>query len=111
MNQRLILIFLQGIEEEAIWSHHNCVYYTINDYATCEVPEDIGVVLEGIRVLQDSENLPFAAVILFGLIYTMNLSYPSKPWYIFEVFQKVSQELDSKHLSNKAQAFKNRLFE
>uniref|UniRef100_A0A3B4G4E9 Uncharacterized protein n=1 Tax=Pundamilia nyererei TaxID=303518 RepID=A0A3B4G4E9_9CICH len=47
-------------------------------------PEDIGIVLEGQRVWQDLDNYTLAAAMLFGLMYTLNLTYPLEK-YTFEV--------------------------
>ncbi|CAI5669671.1 unnamed protein product [Oreochromis niloticus] len=47
-------------------------------------PEDIGIVLEGQRVWQDFDNYTLAAAVLFGLMYTLNLTYPLEK-YTFEV--------------------------
>lgn len=47
-------------------------------------PEDIGIVLEGQRVWQDLDNYTLAAAMLFGLMYTLNLTYPLEK-YTLEV--------------------------
>ena len=73
--------------------------------------QSIGIVLEGIKVLKDLDNIASAVAMLFGLIYAMNLTYPSNLRYTFEVFQKIFMELDGDKLSNKALALKNRLFQ
>uniref|UniRef100_A0A3B4HAN5 Uncharacterized protein n=1 Tax=Pundamilia nyererei TaxID=303518 RepID=A0A3B4HAN5_9CICH len=51
-------------------------------------PEDIGIVLEGQRVWQDLDNYTLAAAMLFGLMYTLNLTYPLEK-YTFEKAQVV----------------------
>uniref|UniRef100_A0A3B5RD75 Uncharacterized LOC111607926 n=2 Tax=Xiphophorus maculatus TaxID=8083 RepID=A0A3B5RD75_XIPMA len=73
--------------------------------------EDIGVVLEGIRVLSNLDSVPTAVAMLFGLIYAMNLAYPADLRYTFEVLQKIVMELDGGKLSNKALSLKNHLYE
>lgn len=70
-----------------------------------------GIVLEGIKVLEDLDNVALAVAMLFGLMYALNLSYPADLRYTFEVVQKIFMELDGDKLSNKALALKNRLFE
>ncbi|KAL3997111.1 hypothetical protein ACER0C_009767 [Sarotherodon galilaeus] len=74
-------------------------------------PEDIGIVIEGQRVLQDLDNCALAAAKLFGLMYTLNLTYPPELKYTFEVLQKLVMELEGNSLSKKAQVLKNRLYE
>ncbi|KAK3517983.1 hypothetical protein QTP70_029094, partial [Hemibagrus guttatus] len=58
------------------------------------VPEGIGIVLEGL--LQDLDNVALATAMLFGLMYALNLNFPSELKYIFEVLQKVVMELEGK---------------
>ncbi|KAM9501348.1 uncharacterized protein Hap1MRO34_010249 [Clarias gariepinus] len=77
----------------------------------CDTPEDIAIVLEGQTVLQDLDNVALATAMLFGLMYVLNLNYPSELKYTFEVLQKVVMELEGNALSNKAQTLKNRLFQ
>ncbi|XP_026009335.1 uncharacterized protein LOC113013020 isoform X2 [Astatotilapia calliptera] len=84
--------------------------YLLKEQASADEQEDIGVVLEGIRVVKNLDNVAFAVVMLFGLMYALNLAYPADLRYTFEVFQKVFIELDGAKLSNKVLALKNRLF-
>uniref|UniRef100_A0A3Q3JD36 Uncharacterized protein n=1 Tax=Monopterus albus TaxID=43700 RepID=A0A3Q3JD36_MONAL len=58
------------------------------------IPEDVGIVLEGINVFQDLDNVALAVAILFVLMYALNLSYPPDLCYIFEVVQKIFMELE-----------------
>ena len=83
--------------------------YVVKEHASSDEVEDIGIVLEGIKVLQDLDNVALAVAMLFGLMYVLNLSYPVDLRYTFEVIQKIWMELDGSKLSNKALALKNRL--
>ncbi|XP_029353206.1 uncharacterized protein LOC115040053 [Echeneis naucrates] len=67
-------------------------------------PEDVGVILEGVKVLDELGNVPLAVVMLFALVYALNLSYPPQLRYTFEALQKIIMELDGKRLSKKNQA-------
>lgn len=62
-------------------------------------PEDIGIILEGVHVLDELENVPLAVVMLFALVYALNLSYPPELRYTFEALQKKFMELDGNRLS------------
>ncbi|XP_049341258.1 uncharacterized protein LOC111194762 isoform X2 [Astyanax mexicanus] len=73
-------------------------------------PADVGVVIEGVVVLEDLASVSLAIALLFGLIYAFNLSYPPKFRYTFEVIQKLFLELDANKLSHKVQALKTKLF-
>ncbi len=65
-------------------------------------PTDVGVVLEGVEVLPNLKNVTLGCVMLFGLIYALNLNYPKDLKCTFEVFQKVLMELDTTKLSPKS---------
>ncbi|RXN13119.1 sterile alpha motif domain-containing 3-like isoform X1 [Labeo rohita] len=71
-------------------------------------PADVGIVLEGVEVMSELGNVAFAVVMLLGLVYVLNLSYPQELKYTFEVLQKIIMELANK-LSNKAQVLKTLL--
>uniref|UniRef100_A0A4W5KGP4 Uncharacterized protein n=1 Tax=Hucho hucho TaxID=62062 RepID=A0A4W5KGP4_9TELE len=83
--------------------------YIIKDHATSEEPEDTGIVLKGVKVLQDLGNLAFAVALLFGLMYAMNLSYPTELRYTLR-FSEGFYGTEWGKPSNKAVVFKNRLF-
>ncbi|XP_037608700.1 uncharacterized protein LOC119478205 isoform X2 [Sebastes umbrosus] len=85
--------------------------YVLKEHASSDEPEDIGIVLEGIKVLQDLDNVALAVAMLFGLMFALNLSYPADLRFTFEVVQKIFMELDGGKLSNKALTLKNRLFQ
>lgn len=72
---------------------------------------DVGIIIEGVEVLHNRDNIANAVAILFGLMYSLDLSYPTNLKYTFEVLQKLVMELDGNKLSTKAQVLKNKLFE
>ena len=76
--------------------------YVVKDTASSE-PSDVRIVLEGVMVLQDLENVALASAMLFGLFYALNLQHPTKLRYTFEAFQKIIMDLDAGELSRKAQ--------
>ncbi|KAK1893389.1 Potassium transporter 7 [Dissostichus eleginoides] len=88
---------------------------TVGIYVARETPSndysDVGVILEGVVVLHDLENVALAAAMLFGLMYALNMNYPSKLRYTLEVIQKVIMELDASDLSRKAQNLKRKMHE
>lgn len=62
--------------------------YTIKE--TSEGPDDIGIVVEGVKVLTALGNFPRICSMLVGLAYAVNLVYPKelrytelKAFYIF----------------------------
>ncbi|CAL8400497.1 unnamed protein product [Boreogadus saida] len=86
---------------------------TVGIYVIRETPNskvsDVAVIIEGQVALQDLETVALAAAMLFGLFYTLNMSYPSKLRYTFEVIQKLIMELDAAELSRKAQSLKTQM--
>lgn len=106
------LCFVQSLDSKAIddaIEDTTVGIYVVKEHASSDEVDDIGIVLEGIKVLQDLDNVALAVAMLFGLMYVLNLNYPTDLRYTFEVFQKIWMELDGSKLSNKALALKNRL--
>lgn len=73
-----------------------------------DLPENVGIIIEGTEVLDDLGDVASGCVVFFSLIYILNLSYPKDLRYTFEFFQKVFMQLDSNKLSNKVQVLKNK---
>lgn len=59
-------------------------------------------------VLQDLDNVALAVAMLFGLFYSLNMSYPSQLSYTFRLIQRVVMELDAARLLRKAQNLKDK---
>ncbi|GAA6233129.1 uncharacterized protein LOC115595175 [Lates japonicus] len=57
----------------------------------------------GCTVLQDLGDVAKGCAVLFGLICSLNLSYPKDLRYTFEFLQKVVMGLDGNKLSTKVQ--------
>ncbi|KAJ8288519.1 hypothetical protein COCON_G00011780 [Conger conger] len=76
---------------------------------TSDGPDDVGIVVEGMKVLTALGNLPRACSMLLGLTYAVKLAYPKELRYTFEVFQKLLLELDCSKLSPKVNSLKNKL--
>ncbi|XP_073667526.1 uncharacterized protein [Paramisgurnus dabryanus] len=68
----------------------------------------LSVVLEELVVLDNVQDLPTAVVLLFGLIYCLNMNYPKELKYTFETVQKVFIGLDPQ-CSQRVQSFKNKV--
>ncbi|TKS74093.1 hypothetical protein D9C73_008174 [Collichthys lucidus] len=74
-----------------------------------DAPEDVGIILEGVEVLNNLGSVPFAVAMLLALAYALNLSYPPELKYTFEALQKIIMKLDESRLSRKVQALKTYL--
>ncbi|XP_023814738.1 uncharacterized protein LOC111947962 [Oryzias latipes] len=68
--------------------------------------ENVGIILEGVKVINDLKYGSLAVLLLFVIVYALNLSYPSDLKYTFEVLQKIIMGLDGDKLSNKVQVLK-----
>ncbi|KAI5096429.1 sterile alpha motif domain-containing protein 3-like, partial [Silurus meridionalis] len=72
-------------------------------------PLDVGVIVEGVKVLHDLGDFTKACALLLGVIYSLNLSYPSDLKYTLEFLQKVLLGLDAQKLSHNIQILNNKL--
>lgn len=65
--------------------------------------KEAGIAIEGAEVLFGIPSVAHACSYLMGLIYALELSYPKKLKYTFEVFQKIFLELEdvNKNMSSK----------
>ena len=57
------------------------------------------------------QSVSHACVMLYGLIYALNLSYPNSLKRTFEVYQKILMDLDLTRLSPEVQALKLKLLQ
>lgn len=67
--------------------------------------------IEGVKLLQHLKSISFGLVMLFGLIYALNLSDPQNVKFTFQFFQTVLMNLDGSKLSPKVQALKIKIFQ
>ncbi|KAI4820784.1 hypothetical protein KUCAC02_028752 [Chaenocephalus aceratus] len=74
-------------------------------------PEDVGVIIEGVELLSNLRSISSGWAMLFGLIYTLNLSYPQELKFTFEFLQKVLMNLDGNKLSPKIQSLKIKMLQ
>ncbi|KAL3987735.1 hypothetical protein ACER0C_014850 [Sarotherodon galilaeus] len=72
-------------------------------------PVNVSVIIEGTEILEDCGSVINACLLLMGVIYAVNLSYPLKLKYTFEVFQKLFLELDILKMSPKVQSLHKKL--
>uniref|UniRef100_A0A3B3S4F1 Uncharacterized protein n=1 Tax=Paramormyrops kingsleyae TaxID=1676925 RepID=A0A3B3S4F1_9TELE len=73
--------------------------------------QDVGIIVEGLTVLQNLRSVAHACALMLGLAYALNLAYPDGLKYTFEVLQKLLLELEPTRLSKKVQVLKNKLLE
>uniref|UniRef100_A0A3B3CA14 Uncharacterized protein n=1 Tax=Oryzias melastigma TaxID=30732 RepID=A0A3B3CA14_ORYME len=56
-------------------------------------PEDVGIIIEGVTILQDLHDNAPAFHLLFGLMYVLNLSYPRELRYTLNFARRCSWNL------------------
>ena len=59
-----------------------------------DLPKQAGIAIEGAEVLFGIPDVAHACTYLMGLIYALEIRYPNKLKYTFEVFQKIFLELE-----------------
>ncbi|XP_067105521.1 uncharacterized protein [Osmerus mordax] len=97
-------LFLDCQEADRHENTHHILKVLVLHAATDEDPVDVSIIIEGNEVLTKCDNTAKACTLLMGLLYALNLEYPAKLKYTFEVFQKLFLELDGIKLSSKVQS-------
>lgn len=77
------------------------VFVIKEDKDPLQPPHQIGIVIEGVQVLNDLPSVPHACAMLFGLIYVLNLSYPSELKHTFDALQKIFMEIEPKKMTRR----------
>ncbi|MEQ2182258.1 hypothetical protein GOODEAATRI_020460 [Goodea atripinnis] len=70
---------------------------------------DVSIVIKETEVLHICPSFAKASLLLMGIIYALNLSYPPKLKYTCEVFLKLFLELDVLKVSPKVQSLWKKL--
>ncbi|KAI7790587.1 hypothetical protein IRJ41_011391 [Triplophysa rosa] len=73
--------------------------------------DDVGIVIEGIKVMSNLDCVILAFIMLNGLIYALDLSFPDNLKNTYEFIQKILMNLDGHKLTTKIQHLKIKLFE
>ncbi|KAJ4935829.1 hypothetical protein JOQ06_017356 [Pogonophryne albipinna] len=74
-------------------------------------PEDVGIVIEGNIVMDNLGSVIVGFVMLLGLIYALDLSFPDNFKHTFEFMQKVVMNLDGHKLNGKIESLKIKLLD
>lgn len=70
---------------------------------------NFGIILEETVVMDDLPDFSTAFMVLFGLLYALNIEYPKGLKYTFEAVQNIFVGLGEKS-TNRVQSLKNKLF-
>lgn len=110
----MVCLFSQDVSQEALkedCSNHMMKIIVIHPNVAQENqdPVKVSVIIEGTEILEDCGSVTNASLLLMGVICAINLSYPLKLKYTFEVFQKLFLELDILKMSPKVQSLHKKL--
>ncbi|CAM4730334.1 unnamed protein product [Leuciscus chuanchicus] len=64
-------------------------------------PKEVSIVIQGVDLLEEIQTVLCAITLLMGILYSLDLRYPSNLQHTFEVFQKLN--LDGQRLSDRVQ--------
>nr|XP_029137678.1 uncharacterized protein LOC114921648 [Labrus bergylta] len=109
LGEKLEELFEDCLEDNRSDATHHIVKILVVHGTDGEEPVDVSILLEGKEVLTGCSSTAKACTLLMGLIYALNLAYPSALRYTFEVFQKLFLELNGIKLSPKVHALKLKL--
>ncbi|KAL2096909.1 hypothetical protein ACEWY4_006116 [Coilia grayii] len=79
-------LVVQKEEAEAELENATMAIFVLRDGDDLSPPKDIGLVIDGVEVLNNLFSIASACAMLFGLTYAVNLSYPVELKYTFETF-------------------------
>lgn len=101
---------VNGVEAEKELEQESMAIFVIHPEGDPDVPPtDIGIVIDGVTVLESLPSVASAWVLLFGFIYALNLKYPKALERTFEFIQKVLMELDPSGMSCKVRGLNTKL--
>ncbi|XP_037620015.1 uncharacterized protein LOC119484907 [Sebastes umbrosus] len=101
---KLIKEYLVVQKDEAETELERCtmaVFVIREEEDPLQPPHDIGIVLEGVEVLNELPSVAHACAMLFGFIYALNLSYPGELKYTFDALQKIFMDIEPKKMTRK----------
>ncbi|XP_063077217.1 uncharacterized protein LOC134467236 [Engraulis encrasicolus] len=110
--EELIKDYQQDVSKDAIEQDikdHEIKILVLGSAAEGVPPTDVIIVIDGTEVLGGCKTLTNACILLMGFVYSLDLRYPPKLQYTFEVFQKLFLELDDFKFSPKVDSLWRKL--
>ncbi|XP_078025314.1 uncharacterized protein LOC117251126 [Epinephelus lanceolatus] len=102
--QKLIKEFLVAEKDDAERELQQCtmaVFVIREEEDPLKPPCDIGIIIEGVEVLNELPSVAHGCALLFGLIYALNLSYPGELKHTFDALQKIFMEIEPKRMTRR----------
>ncbi|CAL8318205.1 unnamed protein product [Merluccius merluccius] len=104
-------LVVQKEEAKAELENAAMAIFVLRDDDALSPPMDIGLVVDGVEVLNDLSSIASSCAMLFGLTYALNLSYPVELKYTFETFKKIIMDIESRQMSRRIQNLSAKLQE
>lgn len=87
--------------EQELESTTMAVFVLRENSSPLQQPKEIGIIIDGVEVLNELPSVAAGVVMLFGLCYALNMEYPQGFKFTFEALQKILMELGSNKMSSK----------
>ncbi|KAK7912340.1 hypothetical protein WMY93_012551 [Mugilogobius chulae] len=95
------LIVQRDEAETELASSTLAVFVMREDFDSLQPPQDIGIVVEGVQVLNKLPSVAHACAMLFGLIYVLNLRYPGELKHTYDALQKLFMDIEPKKMTRR----------
>ncbi|CAI5672628.1 unnamed protein product [Oreochromis niloticus] len=87
--------------EEELQSTTMALFVFRDNSSLLHQPRDIGIIIDGVEVLNELPSVAAGVAMVFGLCYALNMEYPRGFSFTFEALQKIMMELDFNKMTSK----------
>nr|XP_024662098.1 uncharacterized protein LOC106675121 [Maylandia zebra] len=87
--------------EEELQSTTMALFVFRDNSSLLHQPRDIGIIIDGVEVLNELPSVAAGVAKVFGLCYALNMEYPRGFRFTFEALQKIMMELDFNKMTSK----------
>ncbi|CAI5657329.1 unnamed protein product [Oreochromis niloticus] len=87
--------------EEELQSTTMALFVFRDNSSLLHQPRDIGIIIDGVEVLNELPSVAAGVAMVFGLCYALNMEYPRGFRFTFEALQKIMMELDFNKMTSK----------
>uniref|UniRef100_A0AAQ4PZR3 Uncharacterized protein n=2 Tax=Gasterosteus aculeatus aculeatus TaxID=481459 RepID=A0AAQ4PZR3_GASAC len=121
---KALCIYLGEDEGQLVWEYidiegndtlrdlqkHTMGIYVINkEGGEMRHCDDIGILVEGVIILDNCGSVARACAMMLGVIYALNMAYPKELRYYYEFLQKVLFRMDAEKLSPQILGLRNKI--
>uniref|UniRef100_A0AAV2KEM4 Uncharacterized protein n=1 Tax=Knipowitschia caucasica TaxID=637954 RepID=A0AAV2KEM4_KNICA len=87
--------------EQELESTTMAVFVLRENSSLLQQPKEIGIIIDGVEVLNELPSVAAGVMMLFGLCFALNMEHPQGFRFTFEALQKILMELGSNKMSSK----------